>query len=68
MLFRDEALYDPLKHALTVRDGVLEYLGAEIGQQPPEKSFYYLSKPRNHCENSFIDEWATNYGRTRTTD
>lgn len=46
MLFRDEALYDPeTRTALTVRDGVLEYLGAEIGQQPPEKVFTIYRSP-----------------------
>lgn len=46
MLFRDEALYDPeTRTALTVRDGILEYLGAEIGKQPPEKVFTIYRSP-----------------------
>ncbi|MDH1085308.1 DUF2213 domain-containing protein [Pantoea brenneri] len=33
------------KTAISVRDGVLEYLGAEIGQEPPDKVFTVYRSP-----------------------
>lgn len=36
--FRDNAVYDPQQRtAVSVRDGVLEYLGAELGMVPPDR-------------------------------
>jgi len=44
--FSDAATYDSgLKTAISVRDGVLEYLGAEIGMEPPEKLFTVYRSP-----------------------
>lgn len=44
--FRDEAIFDPIKKvAISVRDGVLEYLGAELGMNPPDKMFRVYRSP-----------------------
>jgi hypothetical protein len=44
--FSDAATYDAgMKTAISVRDGVLEYLGSEIGQQPPDKIFTVYRSP-----------------------
>lgn len=44
--FRDEATFDPIqKTAISVRDGVLEYLGMEIGMQPPDQVFRVYRSP-----------------------
>jgi hypothetical protein len=44
--FRDAAIFDPVqKTAISVRDGVLEYLGAELGMSPPDKMFKVYRSP-----------------------
>lgn len=44
--FIDVATYDgSLRTAVSVRDGVLEYLGGEIGMEPPEKLFTVYRSP-----------------------
>lgn len=44
--FIDVATYDgSLRTAVSVRDGVLEYLGSEIGMEPPEKLFTVYRSP-----------------------
>lgn len=44
--FSDAATYDgSLKTAISVRDGVLEYLGSEIGHEPPDKFFKIYRSP-----------------------
>jgi len=44
--FKDLATYDPsAKTAISVRDGVLEYLGAEIGMTPADKVFTIYRSP-----------------------
>ena len=44
--FSDAATYDgSLKTAISVRDGVLEYLGSEIGHEPPDKIFTVYRSP-----------------------
>lgn len=44
--FSDAATYDgSLKTAISVRDGVLEYLGSEIGHEPPDKFFTVYRSP-----------------------
>ena len=44
--FIDVATYDgSLRTAVSVRDGVLEYLGSEIGQEPPDKIFTVYRSP-----------------------
>jgi len=44
--FRDSAVYDPKeKTAISVRDGTLEYLGSEIGMEPPERMFTVYRSP-----------------------
>lgn len=44
--FIDVATYDgSLRTAVSVRDGVLEYLGSEIGMEPPEKLFKVYRSP-----------------------
>lgn len=44
--FSDAATYDDgMKTAISVRDGVLEYLGEEIGQEPPDKIFTVYRSP-----------------------
>jgi len=44
--FSDAATYDgSLRTAVSVRDGVLEYLGSEIGMEPSDKIFYVYRSP-----------------------
>lgn len=44
--FNDAATYDDgMKTAISVRDGVLEYLGSELGQEPPDKIFTVYRSP-----------------------
>lgn len=44
--FRDRAIYDSnAKTAISVRDGVLEYFGAEIGHLPADKVFKVYRSP-----------------------
>ena len=44
--FNDAAIFDPTeKTALSVRDGVLEYLGVELGMQPPDQIFTVYRSP-----------------------
>lgn len=44
--FNDEVTYNPTeKTALSVRDGVIEYLGGEINMQPPEQLFTVYRSP-----------------------
>lgn len=44
--FIDVATYDgSLRTAVSVRDGVLEYLGSEIGHEPPDKIFTVYRSP-----------------------
>lgn len=44
--FQDKASFDATsKTAISVRDGVLEYLGAEIGFEPPDKIFTVYRSP-----------------------
>lgn len=44
--FSDKASYDgKLKSAISVRDGVLEYLGAELGMTPADKIFTVYRSP-----------------------
>lgn len=44
--FRDAAVYDPTqKTAVSVRDGVIEYSGAELGIEPEDKMFSVYRSP-----------------------
>lgn len=44
--FEDSATYDPVeKSAISVRDGVLEYLGSELGLEPLDKIFTVYRSP-----------------------
>lgn len=44
--FEDAATYDPVeKSAISVRDGVLEYLGSELGLEPADKIFTVYRSP-----------------------
>lgn len=44
--FNDAVIYNPTeKTALSVRDGVIEYLGSEINMQPPEQMFTVYRSP-----------------------
>lgn len=44
--FQDRAIFDPVeKTAVSVRDGVLEYLGAELGLEPGDKVFRVYRSP-----------------------
>lgn len=44
--FSDAATYDgSLRTAISVRDGVLEYLGSELGMEPADKIFYVYRSP-----------------------
>lgn len=44
--FSDAATYDgSMKTAVSVRDGVLEYLGQELGKEPPNKIFTVYRSP-----------------------
>lgn len=44
--FEDAATYDPVeKSAISVRDGVLEYLGSELGLEPADKVFTVYRSP-----------------------
>lgn len=44
--FSDVAVFDgKLKYVVSVRDGVLEYLGSEIGMEPAEKIFTVYRSP-----------------------
>jgi len=44
--FSDVAAYDgKMKSAISVRDGVLEYLGSELGMEPAERIFYVYRSP-----------------------
>lgn len=46
LAFNDRATFDPAtKTAISVRDGVLEYLGLEIGATPPDKVFRIYRSP-----------------------
>lgn len=44
--FRDAAIYDPVqKTAVSVRDGVIEYLGLELGLEPQQQLFTVYRSP-----------------------
>lgn len=44
--FSDSVQYDgAMKTAVSVRDGVLEYLGSELGMEPADKIFYVYRSP-----------------------
>lgn len=44
--FRDSVVFNPIeKTALSVRDGELEYLGLELGLEPPDKLFKVYRSP-----------------------
>lgn len=44
--FRDRAVFDPQQRtAVSVRDGVLEYLGAELGMMPPDRMVRIYRSP-----------------------
>lgn len=44
--FSDAVTYDgQMKSAISVRDGVLEYLGSELGMEPADKIFYVYRSP-----------------------
>jgi len=44
--FRDAAVYDPKERtAVSVRDGVLEYLGVELGMEPPDRIIKVYRSP-----------------------
>jgi len=44
--FADTATYsDTERTAVSIRDGVLEYLGTEIGLEPPDKVFAVYRSP-----------------------
>lgn len=44
--FSDAVTYDgAMKAAISVRDGVLEYLGSELGMEPADKIFYVYRSP-----------------------
>ena len=42
---RDSKIFAGQKNAISIRDGVLEYLGAEIGMQPADKVFTVYRSP-----------------------
>jgi len=45
--FADIATYsDTERTAVSIRDGVLEYLGTEIGLEPPDKVFAVYRSPQ----------------------
>lgn len=44
--FRDAAVFNPVeKTAISVRDGVIEYLGIELGMNPPDQLFTVYRSP-----------------------
>jgi hypothetical protein len=44
--FNDAAIYDPTtRRAVSIRDGVLEYLGLEINMRPPDQTFRIYRSP-----------------------
>lgn len=44
--FNDAVTYDgAMKSAISVRDGVLEYLGSELGMEPADKIFFVYRSP-----------------------
>ncbi len=46
MLFHDRAILDlATKRLVSMRDGVLEYLGHEIGREPADQTFYVYRPP-----------------------
>ena len=46
LAFSDAVTYDgQMKAAISVRDGVLEYLGSELGMSPADKIFYVYRSP-----------------------
>jgi hypothetical protein len=46
MFFHDRAILDmSTKRLVSMRDGVLEYLGREIGREPADKTFYVYRPP-----------------------
>lgn len=46
LIFSDAMTYDgQMKSAISVRDGVLEYLGSELGMEPADKIFYVYRSP-----------------------
>ena len=46
LTFSDAVTYDgQMKSAISVRDGVLEYLGSEIGMEPADKLFFVYRSP-----------------------
>lgn len=46
MTFNDAVTYDgAMKSAISVRDGVLEYLGSELGMEPSDRIFYVYRSP-----------------------
>ena len=46
LAFSDAVTYDgQMKSAISVRDGVLEYLGSEIGMEPSDRIFYVYRSP-----------------------
>lgn len=46
LTFSDTVAYDArMKSAVSVRDGVLEYLGSELGMEPADKIFYVYRSP-----------------------
>lgn len=45
-MFTDAVAWDGIeKTAISVRDGVLEYLGAELGMEPPDRTFTVFRSP-----------------------
>jgi hypothetical protein len=52
--FNDAVEYDgAMKAAISVRDGVLEYLGSELGMEPAERIFFvYRSSCRSRSSTS----------------
>jgi len=45
--FADTATYsDTERTAVSIRDGVLEYMGTEIGLEPPDKVFAVYRSPQ----------------------
>lgn len=46
LTFSDAVTYDGrMKSAISVRDGVLEYLGSELGMEPADRIFYVYRSP-----------------------
>jgi len=46
LTFSDTVTYDgAMKSAISVRDGVLEYLGSELGMEPEDRIFYVYRSP-----------------------